>query len=341
MSKRNDLGDRLRHVFWRPVSGDARRLHQAAIDEAVRHHVPPEGMVHTRRRLVAMLLVATLGLLPVGMAVAAESSLPGDPLYPIKRATEAVRSLVDSDITAEHRVAELEELVIRDAAADEIAAQVDRAQAAVDGLQHDNPLRPRFSDVLAAVDDPARRQELREETIAGEDTVTDRPTTTVAVATTSPIASVIDGVTGTSLGVVPPGTIGETTDTVPVVTVPPDPTSTTLRETTTTTVTDTARRVAGYVHAGPTCPVETSPPDPDCEDLAVAGAVLIVRTKEGEEVTRVESADDGRFRLRLVPGAYVLEPQPVDGLLGTAPPQEFVVGSEPIELDVAYDTGIR
>lgn len=93
--------------------------------------------------------------------------------------------------------------------------------------------------------------------------------------------------------------------------------------------------------AGPTCPTERQPPDPDCADQPVAGAVLIVTDLDGTEQSRVASEADGRFGLRLAPGPYRLVPQPYDGLLGTAPPQEFTVGSDPVELYVAYDTGIR
>ena len=71
------------------------------------------------------------------------------------------------------------------------------------------------------------------------------------------------------------------------------------------------------------------------------GAVLIVITKEGAEVGRAESDDEGRFSLQLPDGAYVLQPQPVDGLLGTAVEQLFTVERGLVELDVAYDTGIR
>ena len=93
--------------------------------------------------------------------------------------------------------------------------------------------------------------------------------------------------------------------------------------------------------AGPTCPAERHPPDPDCADRPVDGAVLVVTDLEGEEVARVISDADGRFGIRLEPGAYRLVPQPYDGLLGTAPPREFTVESDPVELYVGYDTGIR
>jgi len=101
--------------------------------------------------------------------------------------------------------------------------------------------------------------------------------------------------------------------------------------------------VSGTVTAGPTCPVVTDPPDPSCTDSPVAGAVLVVTTLAGVEVARTTSDVDGRFALSLAPGSYRLEPQPVEGLMGTATPIEFRVepGAPALDLLVAYDTGIR
>jgi hypothetical protein len=129
-----------------------------------------------------------------------------------------------------------------------------------------------------------------------------------------------------------------------------DATTTTVVDATTTTTaatTTTVRsnnetyRVFGYVHAGPTCPVERFPPDPDCADQPVAGALLVITDEGGSELARLVSNQAGRFQIRLPNGTYQLHPQPYDGLLGTAPMREFVVEALPLELDVAYDTGIR
>jgi hypothetical protein len=97
------------------------------------------------------------------------------------------------------------------------------------------------------------------------------------------------------------------------------------------------------VTAGPTCPVVTDPPDPSCADRPVDGAVLVVTTLDGVEVDRTTSDADGRFALSLPPGTYRLEPQPVEGLMGTAEPVEFTVepGARALDLVIGYDTGIR
>jgi hypothetical protein len=101
--------------------------------------------------------------------------------------------------------------------------------------------------------------------------------------------------------------------------------------------------IRGVVVAGPTCPVVTDPPDPDCADRAVAGAVLVILDADGDEVARVTSAADGTFAVALAPGAYHIVPQPVDGLMGTASELDVRVemGEPPGELAITYDTGIR
>ena len=49
-----------------------------------------------------------------------------------------------------------------------------------------------------------------------------------------------------------------------------------------------------------------------------------------------------RSELQTPQGTYFVEPQPVDGLLGTAPAFAFsVVAGETVDINVDYDTGIR
>jgi hypothetical protein len=104
-----------------------------------------------------------------------------------------------------------------------------------------------------------------------------------------------------------------------------------------------ATGVRGRVTAGPTCPVVTDPPDPNCAERPVSGAVLVVSNAGGSEVARVTSAQDGTFVLELAPGSYRITPQPKDGLMGTPAPVDFeVAAGQPLtEVAVSYDTGIR
>lgn len=101
--------------------------------------------------------------------------------------------------------------------------------------------------------------------------------------------------------------------------------------------------VRGQVSAGPICPVVTEPPQSGCADRPVAGAVILILASGGAEAARVTSGEDGRFRVLLVPGRYRVIPQPVEGLMGTAPEQTLAVrtGTDTASMTVTYDTGIR
>jgi hypothetical protein len=100
--------------------------------------------------------------------------------------------------------------------------------------------------------------------------------------------------------------------------------------------------VGGVALAGPVCPVETVPPDPGCAPRPVAGAVIVIRDAGGSEVARAMTGADGSFFAELPAGDYVVEPQPVEGLMGTAVPLEVsVVDGLPSEVKLDYDTGIR
>jgi hypothetical protein len=100
--------------------------------------------------------------------------------------------------------------------------------------------------------------------------------------------------------------------------------------------------VAGRVVAGPTCPVVRAGAS-GCGDRPVAGARVAVTTQAGAAVMTIESDPAGRFSMALEPGSYTLTPQPMAGLMGTAPVQALSVrAGEPIsDLLIAYDTGIR
>jgi hypothetical protein len=101
--------------------------------------------------------------------------------------------------------------------------------------------------------------------------------------------------------------------------------------------------VQGKATAGPTCPVETNPPDPACAERPVVGAVLVFTNAAGTEVARATSGADGAFSVELAPGSYTITAQPAEGLMGTPSPMEVVVeGGQPMtEVQVSYDTGIR
>ena len=104
-----------------------------------------------------------------------------------------------------------------------------------------------------------------------------------------------------------------------------------------------AGALTGLATAGPVCPVERTPPDPSCAPRPVVGARLLVRDAAGHTVATLISDTGGRFSAQLPAGTYQLVPQPVEGLLGTAPAVDFQLGpaSPSASLAVDYDTGLR
>ena len=98
--------------------------------------------------------------------------------------------------------------------------------------------------------------------------------------------------------------------------------------------------IQGTVLAGPTCPV-VSVNDPNCADRPVAGATIVVLDASGQEVGRTATDAAGHYAIALPAGPYMVEPQPVEGYMGTAGPLGATVGGGFVTVDLGYDTGIR
>ncbi|HEV3127928.1 MAG TPA: carboxypeptidase-like regulatory domain-containing protein [Solirubrobacteraceae bacterium] len=102
--------------------------------------------------------------------------------------------------------------------------------------------------------------------------------------------------------------------------------------------------IAGRVVAGPTCPVERVPPDPQCAPRPLA-APLRVRRADGSGSGRVvHSSADGRFRVPLVPGRYTIVPLAPNGSPFPRPPRPITLtvrAGRYSRVTITYDTGIR
>jgi hypothetical protein len=103
----------------------------------------------------------------------------------------------------------------------------------------------------------------------------------------------------------------------------------------------TGSGIGGSVTSGPSCPVQRAG-DTTCDPRPVTGAVLVIRSAVGTEMARVATDGSGLYRVALPPGDYTLEPQPVQGLMGTAPSARLTVLAGKLVIQaVSYDTGIR
>ena len=102
--------------------------------------------------------------------------------------------------------------------------------------------------------------------------------------------------------------------------------------------------MTGTVTAGPVCPVEQSPPDPQCAPRPVPGAIIVATNASGTEVGRATSAEDGTYALAVTEtGAVRIVALPVDGLASAPAPVSVTLasGGEVQRIDLEYDTGIR
>ncbi len=107
-------------------------------------------------------------------------------------------------------------------------------------------------------------------------------------------------------------------------------------------VSDEPSTVQVTLSAGPVCPVEQNPPDPNCGDRAVANAEVTLYAADGTEVATATTDADGRVAFEASAGAYYVVAATVEGYMGTPEPQAFSTpGGDHVGLLMTYDTGIR
>lgn len=159
MADRNSI-DRLSSAYTMEVDAETKERHLAEMGAAIRTAPPtpiPTGF--GMRRRIAAAVAAVFVVAPAGMAIAAEDTVPGDLLYPVKEITERVRSFVDDDIEATHRVEEVERLVFLRAPGHAVTRAVERAESATVQLPDSGELRLRLElarERLQQQDDESR-----------------------------------------------------------------------------------------------------------------------------------------------------------------------------------------
>ena len=96
--------------------------------------------------------------------------------------------------------------------------------------------------------------------------------------------------------------------------------------------------IEGQVFLGPMCPVVQQ--GQECPDQPYQ-ATLTILSQDGAQVVQVQSDEQGRFQVSLVPGAYILHPESPNGI-PFASDQSFVVETgRYTQITVHYDSGIR
>ena len=102
--------------------------------------------------------------------------------------------------------------------------------------------------------------------------------------------------------------------------------------------------IAGRVVAGPTCPVETVPPEPQCAPRPLVARLRIHRLGSRLPSTMLRSTKNGRFEVRLAPATYVVQALGQNGSFYPRPPapvQVRVNTGRLTHITITYDTGIR
>lgn len=96
----------------------------------------------------------------------------------------------------------------------------------------------------------------------------------------------------------------------------------------------------GMVWIGPICPVEQNPPDPNCADRPFETDLVAVEA-QGRSVP-FSSDGDGKFRVPLAPGSYVIRSPSQSASPPTCQSEPFVVTAKVFtNVDVQCDSGIR
>lgn len=99
--------------------------------------------------------------------------------------------------------------------------------------------------------------------------------------------------------------------------------------------------IDGLIVEGPTCPDISMPLREGCQDAPMPGITVIISAGGG--MLDATSGPDGRFRVALDPGTYLLTPSVLGSGLGAAP-APFTVTVAPgayTPVGIKYDTGIR
>ena len=148
------------------VSEETRSRHLAHVGAALRAR---SDRLPRRGRVLALALALVL-LVPV-MALAAENAVPGDLLYPVKRAVEPVVSIFDADAPAERRVREVEVLFDRNVPDEVVVRHIDIARETV----ADHPA-PHLTDRIDFIEVELDARRARHEGAAGhKEKVGDKP----------------------------------------------------------------------------------------------------------------------------------------------------------------------
>ena len=98
-------------------------------------------------------------------------------------------------------------------------------------------------------------------------------------------------------------------------------------------------RLVLNIHVGPTCPVETNPPDPNCADRQYHGVVSLIKREDG--TVRKFETNNGKVHANLPVGTYLIKVGSETGYPRCQQKDIAVQARTLIYEDVSCDSGIR
>ena len=96
--------------------------------------------------------------------------------------------------------------------------------------------------------------------------------------------------------------------------------------------------IEGQVVIGPMCPVVQE--GQECPDQPYQ-ATLTVNNLQGGRIVQVQTNEQGRFKIPLMPGEYILHPESPNGIPYAAEQTIIVEADKFTQVIVNYDSGIR
>jgi len=101
--------------------------------------------------------------------------------------------------------------------------------------------------------------------------------------------------------------------------------------------------IYGNVLLGPTCPVVTDPPDPECADKPYQTNLVVTTADQSHVVKEFSSDEDGKFYVDVPPGEYAIRSAAASNILPYCSSDSTIKidANEGVEVTVFCDTGIR
>jgi hypothetical protein len=98
--------------------------------------------------------------------------------------------------------------------------------------------------------------------------------------------------------------------------------------------------IVGHVTLGPMCPGPVRVGDTTCQDQPYQAKITVLG-ENNKRITQFDTDSNGYFKIDLIPGTYILHPEPGNPLPVAADQTVIVPEETYTEVAILYDTGMR